>query len=288
MWRRSCARNMNPEAREIATNVARVFAEHFTEQELKQLTAFYKTPLGQKLVKEEPAGDPGNLQTDPEMGGAVFRNRHGALPLRDAKRRDTDLSAGDHRQVGSVRHRCRLRRGTGGPGRGPTWRAGHDRRGVSGRRHLRDPWLRAEKASCLCVALRPRVRGRGGIRLEAAAAGLRLADPHRQQGPRDRATRGCLYCQSRKGRGRDRGVRAVIEDPNTVRLLATGARLRAGRILIATGGAPFAGTAFRASNTRSRPTKHSTSRRCRARSWSRAAAISRSSSPVFSPVSGRK
>jgi uncharacterized protein len=40
---------------EVAAGIARVFAEHFTEAELKQLTAFYKTPLGQKLVKEEPA-----------------------------------------------------------------------------------------------------------------------------------------------------------------------------------------------------------------------------------------
>jgi glutathione reductase (NADPH) len=35
--------------------------------------------------------------------------------------------------------------------------------------------------------------------------------------------------------------RAVIEDAGTVRLLASGARLRAGHILVATGGAPFAG-----------------------------------------------
>jgi glutathione reductase (NADPH) len=35
--------------------------------------------------------------------------------------------------------------------------------------------------------------------------------------------------------------RAVIEDANTVRLLASGARLRAGHILIATGGTPFPG-----------------------------------------------
>jgi uncharacterized protein len=40
---------------EVITNVARVFAEHFTEQELKQITAFYKTPVGQKMIKEEPA-----------------------------------------------------------------------------------------------------------------------------------------------------------------------------------------------------------------------------------------
>jgi hypothetical protein len=39
---------------EMQNEIAKVFAEHFTEKELKELTAFYKTPLGQKLVKEEP------------------------------------------------------------------------------------------------------------------------------------------------------------------------------------------------------------------------------------------
>jgi hypothetical protein len=34
--------------------VARIFAQHFTEQELKDIAAFYKTPLGQKMLKEEP------------------------------------------------------------------------------------------------------------------------------------------------------------------------------------------------------------------------------------------
>src|ERR1700719_2975007 len=39
-------------------------------------------------------------------------------------------------------------------------------------------------------------------------------------------------------------TRAVIEDASTVRLLASGARLRTGHILLATGGAPFAGHAM--------------------------------------------
>jgi uncharacterized protein len=40
---------------DVITNVTRIFAERFTEQELKQITAFYKTPIGQKMIKEEPA-----------------------------------------------------------------------------------------------------------------------------------------------------------------------------------------------------------------------------------------
>ena len=39
---------------EVLNNVARIFAQHFTEQELKDIAAFYKTPLGIKMLKEEP------------------------------------------------------------------------------------------------------------------------------------------------------------------------------------------------------------------------------------------
>jgi uncharacterized protein len=40
---------------EIVTQVATIYAQRFSEQELKDLVAFYKTPLGQKAIAEEPA-----------------------------------------------------------------------------------------------------------------------------------------------------------------------------------------------------------------------------------------
>jgi hypothetical protein len=39
---------------EILTEVAKLYASHFTEQELKDTLTFYKSPLGRKLVAEEP------------------------------------------------------------------------------------------------------------------------------------------------------------------------------------------------------------------------------------------
>lgn len=39
---------------ELLNEVAKVYAEHFTETELKGLVTFYKSPLGQKMVNEEP------------------------------------------------------------------------------------------------------------------------------------------------------------------------------------------------------------------------------------------
>ena len=39
---------------EIHTEIARAYASQFTEPELRQIAAFYKTPLGKKLIKSEP------------------------------------------------------------------------------------------------------------------------------------------------------------------------------------------------------------------------------------------
>lgn len=39
---------------ELLDEVAKVYAERFTEPELKTLITFYKSPAGQKMVKEEP------------------------------------------------------------------------------------------------------------------------------------------------------------------------------------------------------------------------------------------
>jgi uncharacterized protein len=39
---------------ELLNEVAKVYAQRFTEQELKDLLAFYKSALGQKLITEEP------------------------------------------------------------------------------------------------------------------------------------------------------------------------------------------------------------------------------------------
>jgi len=39
---------------ELLNNVARMYAERFSEQELKALITFYKSPLGRKMVTDEP------------------------------------------------------------------------------------------------------------------------------------------------------------------------------------------------------------------------------------------
>ena len=43
-----------PRSAEVIDATARYYAGHFTEAELKQLLAFYQSPLGQKMIVEEP------------------------------------------------------------------------------------------------------------------------------------------------------------------------------------------------------------------------------------------
>src|ERR1700730_8724932 len=43
-----------PRAIELVDATARTYAEHFTEAELKELLVFYQSPIGRKVVVEEP------------------------------------------------------------------------------------------------------------------------------------------------------------------------------------------------------------------------------------------
>ena len=48
------AKNLAGREQEIGEGMAKIYANEFTEQELKDLVTFYKTPLGQKLLATEP------------------------------------------------------------------------------------------------------------------------------------------------------------------------------------------------------------------------------------------
>src|SRR5690349_20712003 len=48
------AKNMAGKENEIGESMAQIYANEFSEQELKDLVTFYKTPLGQKLLTREP------------------------------------------------------------------------------------------------------------------------------------------------------------------------------------------------------------------------------------------
>ncbi|MGZ5872476.1 MAG: DUF2059 domain-containing protein [Bradyrhizobium sp.] len=48
------AQTLTGREKEIGEQMAKIYAGDFTEQELKDLTTFYKSPLGQKLLAQEP------------------------------------------------------------------------------------------------------------------------------------------------------------------------------------------------------------------------------------------
>jgi uncharacterized protein len=48
------AKSLAGREKEIGEAVAKIYATDFTEQELKDLVTFYKSPLGQKLLAQEP------------------------------------------------------------------------------------------------------------------------------------------------------------------------------------------------------------------------------------------
>jgi hypothetical protein len=48
------AKNLAGREQEIGEGMAKIYANEFTEQELKDLVTFYKSPLGQKLLATEP------------------------------------------------------------------------------------------------------------------------------------------------------------------------------------------------------------------------------------------
>lgn len=47
-------KQLAPRVSELVDATARMYAQHFTEAELKQLLAFYQSPLGKKALVEEP------------------------------------------------------------------------------------------------------------------------------------------------------------------------------------------------------------------------------------------
>ena len=48
------ARNLAGREKEIGDGMAQIYAGEFTEQEMKDLLTFYKSPLGKKLIDAEP------------------------------------------------------------------------------------------------------------------------------------------------------------------------------------------------------------------------------------------
>lgn len=74
------AKQMAGKEKEIGEQMAKIYATDFTEQELKDLVTFYKSPLGQKLLSQEPKSIQNSMsfmnqwaQTFSEEANGAFR-----------------------------------------------------------------------------------------------------------------------------------------------------------------------------------------------------------------------
>ena len=55
-------KQLTPRLAEVTDEVAKLYATNFTEKELKDLLAFYKSPLGAKLIKDQPVIAEGSVR----------------------------------------------------------------------------------------------------------------------------------------------------------------------------------------------------------------------------------
>ena len=59
-----------PKRNELLDMIAKTYAKHFTEAELKDIVAFYKTPAGKKMVAQEPIAIKQSLDAAQEWAAA--------------------------------------------------------------------------------------------------------------------------------------------------------------------------------------------------------------------------
>ena len=66
--------------------MAQIYANEFTEQELKDLVTFYKSPLGKKLLDAEPRAIQFSMSYMNQWAQNFAETVNGAIPRRDEKR----------------------------------------------------------------------------------------------------------------------------------------------------------------------------------------------------------
>ncbi len=77
--------------KEIGDGMAQVYASEFTEQELKDLVTFYKSPLGQKLLATEPRAIQYSMAYHEPVGAAVCRSRSTASSAPRCSKRGKEI-----------------------------------------------------------------------------------------------------------------------------------------------------------------------------------------------------
>jgi hypothetical protein len=55
-------KDLQPRFKDVEEEVAKLYAEHFNEQELKEILAFYQSPVGKKVLQEQPKVVEGSMK----------------------------------------------------------------------------------------------------------------------------------------------------------------------------------------------------------------------------------
>ena len=84
------AKNLAGREQEIGEGMAKIYANEFTEQELKDLVTFYKSPLGQKLLATEPRAIQFSMSYM-EQWGMIFTQAVNQEFRAEMKKRGKDL-----------------------------------------------------------------------------------------------------------------------------------------------------------------------------------------------------
>jgi hypothetical protein len=64
---------------ELADQMAGVYANHFTPAELNEMTAFYRSATGQKLVEKTPVVAQQSMAIGQKFGQAMFERSRGRI-----------------------------------------------------------------------------------------------------------------------------------------------------------------------------------------------------------------
>jgi len=79
-------REYAPRVGELVDLSARIYASHFTEAELKDILAFYQSPLGQKMIVEEPKAVDESLAQAGQWGDNLAQEALGEMRAQMKKR----------------------------------------------------------------------------------------------------------------------------------------------------------------------------------------------------------
>ena len=96
------AKNLAGREKEIGEGMAKIYANEFTEQELKDLVTFYKSPLGQKLLAAEPRAIQFSMSYMNQWAQAFAESRQRSVPGRDEEARQGNLILNPSRRAGAT------------------------------------------------------------------------------------------------------------------------------------------------------------------------------------------